>query len=140
MRTLLSVVVLLGVVSVASADVYIYMRGDSEVVMREPPVEMGAVEIDPSANQTGLRPSEIQTLEMLTRARERREAARAQRQAFAEPMSEQQRICRDLHRIVNDPQGMSRSVDRTQALYEYSRRGCRVDTSSLSYELNPIRR
>ncbi|NIR29676.1 MAG: hypothetical protein GWN84_10280 [Gammaproteobacteria bacterium] len=140
MRTLVSLVALLGVVSVTNADVYIYMQGHSEVVMREPPAEMGALEVEPSATGTGLRPSEIRTLEMLTRARERREAAREQRPALAEPVSERRRICRDLHRIMNDPQGMSRTINSRQALYEYNKRGCRVDTSSLSYELNPVRR
>lgn len=140
MKMLILSALMLGAVSAAHADVYIYVQGDGEVVMREPPVEMGALEVEPSASGTGLRPSEIRALEMLARAREQREAAREQRQAFPGPVSEGQQICRDLHRIINDPNRMSRTVDGTQALYEYNKRGCRVDTSALSYELNPIRR
>lgn len=142
MKTAVLLGLLLAVVSAANADVYIYVTGDSKVVMGEPPpVEMGALEQPESiTGGTGLRASEMAALQMLVRAREQREAARARSETVAGGLSERQQTCLDLYRIMNDPFGMSRAVGSTQALYQYHRLGCSVQSPTLMYELNPIRR
>lgn len=145
MKALISSLLLFGVVSVANADVYIYVRGDGEVVTRERAVDLGALEATRgTAGANGLRPSEIAMLETLARERERRAARRAEAQRLrriqADVPGEREQTCRALHRIMNDPHAMSRTVDNTEALYEYRKRGCTAGSSALSYELNPIAR